>query len=262
MHFLLLDSRGIYFMDCDLKTCKKCEVDFDLVQFNKLKTGKNGLHPWCKKCCSSYKKTYGYYKPKDGPKYKPGTCTRCSSFSERTVGGLCHSICYQTDLRRDKGIQAQRKLSKEEITLERREKRIKKREQERLASIENGTYVPKMKELSPAEYKERVKTSKTRERNKNSAAYATRHRNYKLKLKEHTLSNVKYKDLQPIYDECKEISRETEVQHHVDHIIPLKNDKVCGLNVPWNLQVLTASENCSKSNKFDYTNENTSWKNE
>lgn len=60
---------------------------------------------------------------------------------------------------------------------------------------------------------------------------------------------VDVRELATITRECRRISIETGIAHHVDHIVPLVGKTVCGLDVPWNLQIIPAEVNQRKSNK-------------
>ncbi len=57
------------------------------------------------------------------------------------------------------------------------------------------------------------------------------------------------KAIQSVFRQAKEATRQTGVLHHVDHIVPLKSARVCGLHWEGNLRVLPATENIAKHNR-------------
>jgi hypothetical protein len=74
------------------------------------------------------------------------------------------------------------------------------------------------------------------------------------------LSKESNNEIKSFYKECQSLNANSNKKYQVDHIIPITSDIICGLHVPWNLQILTKSENSSKKNKFDGTYDNVSWK--
>jgi hypothetical protein len=64
------------------------------------------------------------------------------------------------------------------------------------------------------------------------------------------LTAEQWAEIDRLYFEAKRLSAATGVQHHVDHIVPLRGKMVSGLHVPWNMQVATADDNFAKSNRF------------
>lgn len=62
------------------------------------------------------------------------------------------------------------------------------------------------------------------------------------------------KDIRRIYEKCHELNQKWGTNFQVDHIIPLKSPHVCGLHDEFNLQLLDASLNQSKGNRWDLSN--------
>jgi hypothetical protein len=54
-----------------------------------------------------------------------------------------------------------------------------------------------------------------------------------------------------LYEEAVKLSVETGIEHHVDHVVPLRSKLVCGLHVETNMRVITKALNVSKRNRLD-----------
>jgi hypothetical protein len=90
-------------------------------------------------------------------------------------------------------------------------------------------------------------------------AYNGKRRSLKLNATPPWLTAIHEAQMQEMYDIARARTVQTGIEHHVDHIHPLKGNGFNGLHVPWNLQVITAFENLSKRNNLPKEDQHLMW---
>lgn len=88
-----------------------------------------------------------------------------------------------------------------------------------------------------------------REHKPQRAAREAYRRAMKLNATPSWLTQQHKKDMELLYVERDKLRSEKGIMYHVDHVVPLISEVVCGLHVPWNLQVIPAIDNMKKSNR-------------
>lgn len=120
----------------------------------------------------------------------------------------------------------------------------------------------RFRELSPKkekEYQERYCQKYRSRKRASSSAYAANNRGKKnawyaryhaakLNASPSWTTKLQFAEIEEFYVLAKELSWLSESPLEVDHIIPLQGETVSGLHLPWNLQILPKSMNCSKGN--------------
>lgn len=81
------------------------------------------------------------------------------------------------------------------------------------------------------------------------ASYRAKRRASSLNATPSWLTQEHHKQIADMYWLARDLEAISGQQYHVDHIVPLQGSNVCGLHVPWNLQVLPSDINIAKHNK-------------
>jgi len=173
------------------------------------------------------------------PKYFTGKPCKHGHVAERRVSGRCCSICAnQTALTWAKNNPCRAK----EITTS---WNAKNKERE-------ATRARVWRSKNQATYKRMVKEW----RDKNAVQYkaymtlqVVKRNTAKLKRTPKWLNQGHLLEIASVYNYCSALRR-IGLEFHVDHIVPLQGRAVCGLHVPWNLQVIPAKDNLSKGNRI------------
>ena len=74
---------------------------------------------------------------------------------------------------------------------------------------------------------------------------------YRMRKRHGTLAGCGVHQIRSVYKKAAFLTEATGIPHEVDHIVPVRGEGVCGLHVPWNLQILTKNQNRAKSNKWE-----------
>lgn len=106
-------------------------------------------------------------------------------------------------------------------------------------------YYTKNKEKIKDYSKEYIKANKDGYR-----ARTAKRRAAKLQATPKWLTKEQHEEIKDLYKIATELEKLDGIARNVDHIVPLQGKSVCGLHVPWNLQILTQEENIKKGNKL------------
>lgn len=224
------------------KSCKVCKIEQEVGNFSVAYQGKKGpvYATKCKVCTRAYSAEH-YARNREK------RLAQCAEYREQNAEKVAAGMREWYQRNRESVLEKQNQYRQQAVVVERDRDRLRKRytenrEQIRYTQNERNK-LPEVKQRNKERYRQHYLNNGDWYYAKSAQQRAERRR-----------AVVGWSDLaaiKVIYDRARKISLETGVKHVVDHVIPLKNELVCGLHVAENLQVLTEKANLRKANKFE-----------
>ncbi len=106
-------------------------------------------------------------------------------------------------------------------------------------------YAAKYRVENPEKYKEIHENYRLNNKHKRCSIQSLRNAKKKQSCPA-WLSNEQLKQIESIYLKAKELSKVSGLKMAVDHMVPIGGKNVCGLHVPWNLQIIDSQTNSKK----------------
>lgn len=199
-----------------MKICTKCKQQKELSLFYKRKDGASGYTSHCKECKRSHDMAHSS-KPeiKEARKAYLKSLRATPEFAEK-------ERAYKYQYNRLDEVRERKAM----------QQRIRRLNPQVLAK-------DRQRDVEYAKNNPHIFAAKTRKRKAS-----------KLQRTPLWLSAEHKAQINKIYWEASELSKLVGEFYTVDHILPLQGKTVSGLHVPWNLHILSKSENSSKGNRL------------
>ena len=208
--------RDLWRFTIGTKLCRACDLVLPNKSFYKDKSTKDGLDAYCNTCRKSYKQV-NKLKIKEVQRLY-----RQNNKDSRVAGNekfRKNNPNYSKDWFRDNPDKA-RSYSSSYL--------INNRDKINTSRLE-------MYRINPSKYR----------------GYSSNYRASKSSATPSWLTKEQKDSINNFYEQARDCEVTSGMKYEVDHIIPLNGKNVCGLHVPWNLQVLPRDINRAKSNSLD-----------
>lgn len=223
----------------ETKVCDKCKTELPISEFNRKRSRPDGLQAQCRPCDKAYLRAW-----------------RVANLERKRQMDRDYAASNRERARaKTRQWAAENKERKREA-----DRRYVEENKERLARqsaayrAENRTEIQTRKASYRVENRERIRQRDREWRQANKGKVLADRTLRKMRKRQATppwLTKEQRLEMRQAYETAQTFTEALGEPWHVDHIVPISSPVVCGLHVPWNLQIMRGVDNIAKSNRLD-----------